>query len=116
MEENLLGCGSIVRLHARPTGGLGTRLSGWRLELGAFAWVGEADPGGVTLHACDQIPLLPTSWNGRTTWVVQRGEYGVKPANNTLAGGSETIHDLPLRVRQRHDQLPLFSELRSGAE
>jgi hypothetical protein len=34
-------------------------------ELGAFAWVGQADPGGQTLYACDQIPFPTNGWEGQ---------------------------------------------------
>lgn len=38
-------------------------------ELGAFAWVGQADPGGQTLYACNQIPLPRITGRVKTIWV-----------------------------------------------
>lgn len=45
--------------------GSSTGLSRRDFELGAFAWVGQADPGGQTLYSCNQIPLPSNNWEGQ---------------------------------------------------
>jgi ABC-type transport system substrate-binding protein len=53
-ESNMADCGiQIVRLHAPASWWFGdtTGLSRRDFELGAFAWVGDADPGGQSLYA-----------------------------------------------------------------
>ena len=59
-EAQMAECGiQVIRLHAPASWWFGdtTGLARRDYELGAFAWVGQADPGGQTLYACDQIPL-----------------------------------------------------------
>ena len=55
-------------------------------ELGAYAWVGESDPEGRTLYACDQIPLPSNNWEGQNDmgWCNQTASDAIVPANNTL--------------------------------
>ena len=55
-------------------------------QLGAFAWVGQADPGGQTLYACDQIPTVENNWTGQNGmgWCNQLASDNIKIANNTL--------------------------------
>jgi ABC-type transport system substrate-binding protein len=55
-------------------------------ELGAYAWVGEPDPGGRTLYACDQIPLPSNNWEGQNTmgWCNKAASDAIVKANNTL--------------------------------
>jgi len=89
MEQNLAGCGiRMVRLHAPASWWFGdtTGLARRDFELGAFAWVGEADPGGVTLYACDQIPLPSNGWEGQNNmgWCNEVASEAIKAANNTL--------------------------------
>src|SRR3972149_6647638 len=65
MEQNLADCGiQMVRLHAPGSWWFGdtTGLARRDYEMGAFAWVGQSDPGGQTLHACDQIPFPENGW------------------------------------------------------
>jgi ABC-type transport system substrate-binding protein len=54
--------------------------------LGAFAWVGQADPGGQTLYACDQIPFPENGWEGQNAmgWCNEAASTNIKLANNTL--------------------------------
>ena len=56
-------------------------------DLGAFAWVGQADPGGTTLYACEQIPTPANNWDGQNYmgWCNKKASDAVKVANNTLA-------------------------------
>ncbi len=67
-EQQMANCGiQIVRLHAPASWWFGdtTGLARRDFELGAYAWVGQVDPGGRTLYACDQIPLPENGWDGQ---------------------------------------------------
>lgn len=88
-EANMRDCGvSIVRLHAPGSWWFGssTGLRRRDFELGAFAWVGEADPGGRTLYACDQIPTPANNWQGQNYmgWCNEAASNAINAANNTL--------------------------------
>ena len=88
-EAQMADCGvQIVRLHAPASWWFGdtTGLARRDYELGAFAWVGQADPGGQTLYACDQIPLPENGWEGQNGmgWCNEAASTNIKLANNTL--------------------------------
>jgi ABC-type transport system substrate-binding protein len=88
-EAQMAECGvRIVRLHAPASWWFGdtTGLARRDFELGAFAWVGQADPGGQTLYACDQIALPENGWEGQNYmgWCNQLASTNIKLANNTL--------------------------------
>jgi ABC-type transport system substrate-binding protein len=55
-------------------------------ELGAFAWVGQADPGGRTLYACDQIMTPENNYEGQNNmgWCNPVASDAIIKANNTL--------------------------------
>jgi ABC-type transport system substrate-binding protein len=88
-EANMAACGmQVVRFHTPASWWFGdtTGLSRRDFELGAFAWVGEADPGGLTLWACDQIPAPENGWAGQNFmgWCNEAASVAIKLANNTL--------------------------------
>lgn len=88
-EQNMADCGiRVVRLHAPASWWFGdtTGLSRRDFELGAYAWVGEADPGGTSLYACDQIPFPDNGWEGQNTmgWCNEAASKAIYAANNTL--------------------------------
>jgi ABC-type transport system substrate-binding protein len=88
-EAQMAECGvQVIRLHAPASWWFGdtTGLARRDYELGAFAWVGQADPGGQTLYACDQIPLPENGWQGQNGmgWCNQLASTNIKLANNTL--------------------------------
>jgi ABC-type transport system substrate-binding protein len=88
-EAQMADCGvRIVRLHAPATWWFGdtTGVARRDYELGAFAWVGTADPGGQTLYACDQIPFPNNGWEGQNAmgWCNEEASKNIKLANNTL--------------------------------
>lgn len=88
-EQNLAGCGiQIVRLHVPASWWFGdtTGLARRDFELGAYAWVGQADPSGMTLYACNQIPLPSNEWEGQNYmgWCNQRASDNIVLANFTL--------------------------------
>jgi len=78
----------MIRLHPPGSWWFGdtTGLARRDYEMGAFAWVGEADPSGVTLYACDQIPLPSNGWEGQNYmgWCNETASTAIKAANNTL--------------------------------
>ncbi|MCX6057293.1 MAG: ABC transporter substrate-binding protein [Chloroflexi bacterium] len=88
-EAQMKDCGvRIVRLHAPASWWFGdtTGLARRDYELGAFAWVGQADPGGQSLYACDQIPFPENGWAGQNAmgWCNELASTNIKLANNTL--------------------------------
>lgn len=87
--QNLAECGiQIVPLYAPASWWFGdtTGLARRDFELGAYAWVGQADPTGQTLYACNQIPLPSNNWEGQNYmgWCNQRASDAIVLANNTL--------------------------------
>jgi ABC-type transport system substrate-binding protein len=89
MIQNLAACGiQIIPTYAPASWWFGdtTGLSRRDFELGAFAWVGQADPSGRTLYACDQIPLPSNNWEGQNYmgWCNPTASDAIVRANNTL--------------------------------
>ncbi|MEZ4677744.1 MAG: ABC transporter substrate-binding protein [Caldilineaceae bacterium] len=88
-EQNLADCGiQIIRLHTPASWWFGdsTGLQRRDFELGAFAWVGQAEPSGRTLYACNQVPLPSNNWEGQNYmgWCNQEASQAIVLANNTL--------------------------------
>ncbi len=88
-EQQMRDCGiQIIRQHVPASWWFGdtTGLSRRDFELGAFAWVGQADPAGRTLYACDQIPLPSNNWEGQNFmgWCNPAASEAIVKANNTL--------------------------------
>ena len=88
-EQSLEGCGfDITRNHISAAIWFGdtTGLARRDFELGAFAWVGQADPSGISLYACNQIPTADNNWEGQNGmgWCNQAASDAVVLANNTL--------------------------------
>ncbi len=89
VEQQLAACGILViRQHTPASWWFGdtTGLARRDFELGAFAWVGQADPGGRTLYACDQIPTPGNNWEGQNGmgWCNEAASNAIVLANNTL--------------------------------
>lgn len=88
-EKQMADCGiQILRSHVPSSWWFGdtTGLARRDFEIGAYAWVGQADPGGQTLWACDQIPLPENNWQGQNYmgWCNEAASAAIKNANNTL--------------------------------
>jgi ABC-type transport system substrate-binding protein len=88
-EAQMAECGiQILRSHVPASWWFGdtTGLQVRDFELGAYAWVGQADPGGVTLWGCEMIPLPENNWQGQNYmgWCNEAASSGIKNANNTL--------------------------------
>ncbi len=88
-EQNLEGCGFAIERNHTPASwffGDTTGLARREFELGAYAWVGQADPSGQTLYACNQIPTPRNNWEGQNYmgWCNQEASDAIVLANNTL--------------------------------
>jgi ABC-type transport system substrate-binding protein len=89
MIQNLADCGiQIIPTYAPGSWWFGdtTGLQVRDFELGAFAWVGQADPGGRTLYACDQIMTPENNYEGQNNmgWCNPVASDAIIKANNTL--------------------------------
>jgi ABC-type transport system substrate-binding protein len=89
MIQNLADCGiQIIPTYAPGSWWFGdtTGLQVRDFELGAFAWVGQADPGGRTLYACDQIMTPENNYEGQNNmgWCNPVARDAIIKANNTL--------------------------------
>ncbi len=89
MQQNLEACGfQVLRSHVPASWWFGdtTGLSRRDFELGAFAWVGQTEPAGRTLYACNQIPLPSNNWEGQNYmgWCNKAASDAVVKATNTL--------------------------------
>jgi ABC-type transport system substrate-binding protein len=88
-ENQMKDCGvRVLRFHVPSSWWFGdtTGLAHRDFQLGAYAWVGQADPTGQTLYACDQIPLPTNGWVGQNYmgWCNQAASDNIKIANNRL--------------------------------
>lgn len=88
-------------------------------ELGAFAWVGETDPGGQTLYACNQIPLASNNWNGQNYmgWCNETASRAILAANNTLDREERIAQFAIFQQEFTKDMvsLPLFNRTEAAA-
>lgn len=88
-ENQMADCGiRILRFHVPGPWLYGdtTGLARRDFEIAAFAWVGQMDPGGRDLYACDQIPTSENGWAGQNQfgWCNEAASKGIVKANNTL--------------------------------
>ncbi len=89
VEQQVAACGILlIRQHTPASWFFGDTTGTARrdFELGAFAWVGQADPGGRTLYACDQIPTPGNNWEGQNGmgWCNETASNAIVLATNTL--------------------------------
>ncbi|MGL4651516.1 MAG: ABC transporter substrate-binding protein, partial [Caldilineaceae bacterium] len=89
VEQNLADCGILlIRQHTPASWWFGdtTGLARRDFELGAFAWVGQTEPAGRSLYACDQIPTPGNNWEGQNGmgWCNQEASDAIVLATNTL--------------------------------
>jgi ABC-type transport system substrate-binding protein len=87
--QQLAACGiQIIPTYAPASWWFGdtTGLARRDFELGAYAWVGQADPSGRSLYSCSQIPTPGNSWEGQNYmgWCNETASDAVVLANNTL--------------------------------
>ncbi len=89
VEQQLADCGILlIRQHVPASWWFGdtTGLQQRDFELGAYAWVGQTEPAGRTLYACDQIPSPGNNWEGQNYmgWCNQEASNLIVLATNTL--------------------------------
>ena len=122
-EKQMAACGiQILRLHAPASWWFGST-SGLRrrdFELGAFAWVGEAEPPGRTLYDCEQVPRPENGWEGQNYmgWCNEKATQAVREGNNTLNRAERMKWYAILQEEFAKDMisLPVFARLEaSGA-
>jgi ABC-type transport system substrate-binding protein len=121
-EKQMASCGIIIQRSHIPGSiwfGSASGLQRRDFELGAFAWVGQADPAGVTTYACNQIPTPANNWSGQNYmgWCNKDADSAIRNANNTLS-----IEDRKKFYSDHQDQfmkdmvsLPLFQRAEAGA-
>jgi ABC-type transport system substrate-binding protein len=115
-EKQMADCGiQILRSHVPSSWWFGdtTGLAVRDFELGAYAWVGQADPGGVTLWTCNQIPLPENNWEGQNVmgWCNEAASKATYAANNTLVQEERIKNFLVLQQEYTKDvpAIPLFN-------
>lgn len=121
-EQTLEGCGFAIERNHIPASywfGDTTGLARREFELGAYAWVGQADPGGQTLYACNQIPTPRNNWEGQNYmgWCNQEASDAIVLANNTL-DRDERIAAYDIVQKNFADEmvsLPLFQRAEAEA-
>jgi ABC-type transport system substrate-binding protein len=119
LREN---CGiEMTRLHAPADWWFGdqTGLQVRNFELGAYAWVGEADPGGETLYGCNQIPLPSNNWEGQNYmgWCNEDASRAIFLANNRL-NREDRVEQYTIVQREFTEDmisLPMFNRLEAEA-
>jgi len=99
--------------------GSSTGLQRREFELGAFAWVGQTDPGGQTLYACNQIPLPSNNWEGQNYmgWCNDTASKAILAANNTLNRDERIAQFATFQQEFTKDMvsLPLFNRTEAAA-
>jgi ABC-type transport system substrate-binding protein len=120
--QQMADCGvNIVPLFAPASWWFGdtTGIARRDYELGAFAWVGQADPGGQTLYACDQIPSPNNGWEGQNAmgWCNEAASAAIKNANNTLVKDERIAEYAIAQAEFTKDipSIPLFNRTDSYA-
>ncbi len=121
-EQQMAACGiRILRLHAPASWWFGstTGLQRRDYELGAYAWVGETDPKGQTLYACNQIPKPENGWNGQNTmgWCNETASNAILAANNTLDQDERIAQYKIFQIEFAKDMisLPVFQRAEGNA-
>jgi ABC-type transport system substrate-binding protein len=121
-EQQMANCGvQILRLHVPASWWFGdtTGLARRDFELGAYAWVGQFDPGGDTLWRCDQIPSPANGWVGQNYmgWCNESADAGIKLAMNSLVQDERKAGYTDLQAAYTADvpALPLFNRTESYA-
>lgn len=122
LEQQLGQCGIVIQRSHIPGSIWFGSASGLRrrdFELGAYAWVGEPDPAGVSLYACENIPTPANNWQGQNYmgWCNQDASNAIRQANNTLNVDERkefyaTHQDLFVKDMV---SLPLFQRAEAGA-
>lgn len=120
--QQMAACGiEIIPTYAPGSWWFGsnTGLARRDFELGAYAWVGETDPGGQTLYACNQIPLPSNNWGGQNYmgWCNETASRAILAANNTLDREERIAQYATFQQEFTKDMvsLPLFNRTEAAA-
>ncbi|MEI7769303.1 MAG: ABC transporter substrate-binding protein [Chloroflexales bacterium] len=120
--QQMAACGiQIVPTYAPASWWFGatTGLQRRDYELGAYAWVGQADPTGQTLYSCNQIPLPSNNWQGQNTmgWCNETASKAINAANNTLDRNERIKQYATVEQEFSKDMvsLPLFNRFEAAA-
>lgn len=121
-EKQMAKCGIVIqRSHVPGSIWFGSN-SGLRrrdFDLGAFAWVGQPDPGGVDLYSCENIPTPANNWKGQNYmgWCNQAASSAIKNANNTLNTDDRKKFYATVQDEFAKDMvsLPVFQRAEAGA-
>lgn len=121
-EKQMAACGIIIQRSHIPGSiwfGSASGLQRRDFELGAFAWVGQPDPSGVSTYACNQIPTPANNWQGQNYmgWCNKEADSAIRNANNTLNTDERkkfyaTHQDLFMKDMV---SLPMFQRAEAGA-
>lgn len=123
LEQQLMeNCGiQIIRTHALGSWWFGgaSGLQRRDFELGAYAWVGQADPAGASLYACNQIPLPENNWQGQNYmgWCNETASKAILAASNVLdrEQRKEQYAIAQREFTQDMVSLPLFNRFEGAA-
>ncbi len=121
-QQQMADCGiNVVRLHVPASWWFGDTTGNSRrdFEVGAWGWVGQADPSGVTLYACDQIPFPENGWVGQNYmgWCNETASNAIRAANNTLIKDERIAQYTLFQSEFTQDMvsLPLFNRTNTYA-
>lgn len=120
--QQMAACGiQIIPTYAPGSWWFGssTGLARRDFELGAFAWVGQADPGGISLYSCNQIPSPSNNWEGQNYmgWCNETASNAIVAANNTLSRDERIAQYGIVQTEFTKDMvsLPLFNRSEAAA-
>lgn len=121
-EEQMGACGlRLIRLHAPAAWFFGdtTGLARRDFELAGYASMTQADPGGRTLFACDQIPSPDNGWRGQnlTGWCDPEADAAIRAATSSLDRDTrrEAYRIVQEQFAQDPPSIPLFSRVEVNA-
>ncbi len=120
--SQMAACGiQILPLYAPASWWFGssTGLRHRDFELGAYAWVGETDPKGQTLYACNQIPVAENGWAGQNYmgWCNKTASDAINAANNSLVRADRIAQYKIFQIEFTKDMvsLPVFQRAEGNA-
>ncbi|MBI5291881.1 MAG: peptide ABC transporter substrate-binding protein [Chloroflexi bacterium] len=120
--SQMKACGlEILALYAPASWWFGssTGLRHRDFELGAYAWVGETDPKGQTLYACNQIPTAENGWAGQNYmgWCNKTASDAINAANNSLVRADRVAQYKIFQIEFTKDMvsLPVFQRAEGNA-
>lgn len=121
-EKQMKDCGiRITRKHETASWWLGdkTGLARRDFEIGAFAWVDTADPSGITMYDCNQIPFPENGWEGQNAmgWCNKEANKYIRMANNTLTRAERIAAYVAFQREFTKDvpSIPLFNLIETFA-